>query len=257
MIYLLEKSFNGCRFYDDEKIDSMTKWISVDKESMTLNVIPNDPRERTKIKILRMADSILDFVDAGWCVQLRCAKSPEYIFSKIIRSSSETEETIKELNNAIKLLGEDQNLVLEVGVFDVLERKWNIVYKKPYKSISQSIYEFVNSGKIPTDLFGVLKLFVPILKLDYPLSFICVNEDKTQYYALLENPTGWNLTEVELEDIRAVDESNEPLQYLFRGNRNKFLLSVNGNKVEVKPVKEFTGENEIKGNMYVRNFFKI
>lgn len=256
MIYLLEKSFNGSRFYDDEKVDSMTKWVSI--EGSALNVIPHDPRERMKIKILRKEPNILDFVDVGWRIVLSQGNTSIVLTEITIQFAWEVKPYIQKIKDTIK----EGNILLELSVFDLLERKWNTVYKRLYKNISQKLYDIVDSEKILTDSLGVLNIIAPVLKLDYPLSFICVNKNRTQYYALLENPSGWNLTEVELKDIKAVDEGEEPLQFLFKGNRNKFLLSVigrpsiNGYKVGVKPVNEFTGENAIKGNLYVHNFLK-
>lgn len=119
--------------------------------------------------------------------------------------------------------------------------------------------EMLEKGKILTDVFGTLNIRNVVLKYDYPRCFIATNKDN-KLFALLENDDtlenfGWNLTKIELDDLNKVNQGELNIQSLFL-NKESYLLKYDA-KMDIcraTKVDAFSGNYEIKGNMYIRNF---
>lgn len=125
------------------------------------------------------------------------------------------------------------------------------------------IISLLDSGKIPTDLFGELFVKTVILNYDYPRCFIA--EDKTQnYYALLENEDGidsfgWNVSKITLDDLNFVNRGSKNIQSLFLNKEFSYLLHFDGNSNvgKLTKVDKFSGKYAIKGNMIVKDFCEM
>ena len=123
-------------------------------------------------------------------------------------------------------------------------------------------FEMLESGKILTDAFGILYIKTIILEYEYPRCFIATDENN-KLFALLENDDsienfGWNLTKIGLDDLNKVNRGTLNIQSLFL-NKESYLLNydaINGICC-AKKVDFFSGEYEIKGNMFVKDFCEM
>lgn len=119
------------------------------------------------------------------------------------------------------------------------------------------IYDIVENGIIPVNLYGDFIIETSIIELDYPRCFIASNKGK--YYAFLEiensnDKYGWDVSEVSLEDINNVNTGLNNVQSLFI-NKNLFLLLFNNSNVgSLTPVSSFEEKYSIKGDIYRKNF---
>ena len=121
--------------------------------------------------------------------------------------------------------------------------------------------DILDLGIIPTDLLGDLHIKTIILVYEYPRCFIAKN-DSGNLYALLENQDGeddfgWNVTEINIEDLKCVNRGQKNIQSLFLDKKSYLLqFKSNSDVGKVIQVNEFSGKYSIEGNMIVKNFLR-
>ena len=119
--------------------------------------------------------------------------------------------------------------------------------------------EMLENRIIKTDSFGDLFIKCILIDYDYPRAFIA-ESTSNDLFAFVEHSAnnstyGWNVSKVSLEDINAVNNGEKNFQSLFL-KPDLYLIdySEDTNLCLVKEVNGFYGKNEIKGNLFLKDF---
>lgn len=121
-------------------------------------------------------------------------------------------------------------------------------------------FEIFENRVFNSDAFNKLTILCDVIYYDYPRCFIA-KDDNNHFFAFLENycsdnEVRWNVASVTISDINDVNNGEKPVQSLFLKKDNIYNVTFSDKDYKAIFVKinEYSKENEILGELFVKNF---